>query len=314
MDLLSVVIPIHNSEKYLDNCIKSVISQTYENIEIILVENNSTDNSLNICQKYAKQDRRVKIVYEKKKGAAVARNCGIMYSTGTYIAFVDSDDYLREDAYEILMSSMKNKHADMICFSYKNVNEDGAELKWYEPSLSRYEKRNEIFTGKELASIFLTSRDIEGFGWNKLFRRSLLIENNFMFDENKRAYEDMAVLFELLSKCDRAILCPEKLYFYRQVSSSLTHADYVLKYQEYRDSLQQIMNCAESMGLFKAAEVFDISRTIWSDYNSLKNGMKIDDITLKYSFKHVFQKLIFNLKSEKLKTVAKAFFLYHRLV
>ena len=110
LKMLSIIIPIYNSEKYLRDCLASVIDQTYKDLEIILVDNNSTDNSLKICKEYAAKDNRIRLMQERKKGAAAARNLGIKAAKGDYITFADSDDYLREDAYEILLNRIKKNN------------------------------------------------------------------------------------------------------------------------------------------------------------------------------------------------------------
>lgn len=302
---LSIIIPVHNSERYLEMCIQSVLSQTYKNIEIILVENNSTDNSYKICEKYSEQDSRIRIVVEKKSGAAAARNSGMRIATGKYITFVDSDDYLRADAYIILLQLIEEKNADIVCYSYKNISEDGANLNWYEPKLKKFRK---VYTGREAACIFLNSRNIEGFCWNKLFKRSVLLENNFCFDEDKIAFEDMAVLFDLISNCGTVIFCNEKLYFYRQVKTSLTHEKYTLKHLEYEKALNQIINRARQLGLPKEAEVFKLSRNVWNDYDSLNGEEAIAEF--KEGTAHTLYILLFYLKSEKIKTILKLVYLW----
>ena len=162
--MLSIIIPIYNSEKYLRDCLASVIDQTYKDLEIILVDNNSTDNSLKICKEYAAKDNRIRLMQERKKGAAAARNLGIKAAKGDFITFADSDDYLREDAYEILLNRIKKSNCDIMCYSSHIVDELGNKKGWYEPQLRRYEKGKCCYTGEEAAKIYLTSRDIEGFG------------------------------------------------------------------------------------------------------------------------------------------------------
>lgn len=307
--MLSIIIPVYNSEKYLTECIESLINQSYEDIEIILVDNNSTDNSINICREFRKKDGRIIILSEKKKGAAAARNCGIKAAKGKYITFVDSDDYVQNDAYRILIEIIEKNNCDAVCFSFCNVDEDGNRLNWYEPCLQKYTRRKDIFTGKEVAGIFLTSRDIEGFGWNKIFQTSYIRDNNFCFDEDKTAYEDIVLCFNAILGCNKVALCEEKLYSYRQVPLSLTHTNYMKKNMEYADSVAQIIASAERAELLREAKVFNASREIWKAYDELKNG-KYRSFYFKYGKIKTLWFIFSGLKSEKWRTVLKATIIY----
>ena len=307
--MLSIIIPVYNSEKYLRSCIESVIYQSYHDIEIILVDNNSTDGSLKICQEYAERDKRIRLLSEKKKGAAAARNCGIRVAAGDYITFVDSDDYIRNDAYKILTDIMEENNCDIVCFSFNIVDENGLKLDWYEPNLKRYTKLKCCYTGIEIAKIFLTSRDIEGFGWNKIFKRSFIEENGILYDESKKAYEDMAIFFEALLKADRVFLCQEKLYYYRQISSSLTHINYGFKDLEYDDSVNHIGILAERYGLINEVCIFKASRYVWSRYAELDNDER-ENIIILSDFLKLIWYILSGLKSEKFKTLVKATLIY----
>lgn len=304
--MLSIIVPVHNSSMYLEKCIGSILGQSYKDIELILVENSSTDNSLQICEKYQEKDSRIKVIVVKEKGAARARNCGIRVANGEYITFVDSDDYLHENAYEILLNKLKKTKADAICYSYKYVCEDGEDLQWYEPRLSKYEK--ECFSGIETVKIFLTSKDIEGFCWNKIFRMDFFKSNNIFFEENKTAYEDMAIMFDALLACNSVVFCSEKLYFYRQVKNSLTHSDYDRKNIEYDNSVQHIINSAKKIGILKEIAIYKISREIWSLYEQYKIGKR--DLTLSGNIINVLWTLFIGLRAEKYKTMLKAFIIY----
>lgn len=307
-DKISVVIPIHNSEKYLAECLDSVLSQTYSNIEVILIENLSTDLSMEICKEYTRKDDRVKLFIENKPGAAAARNCGIKNATGEYITFVDSDDFLERQAYEIIMGKMNIYNSDLACYSFNYVDENKDIIKWYTPRLSKYNMKKKVYTGKETAAIFLQSKDIEGFGWNKVFKRDVFINNNILFEENKTAYEDMAILFDAISYCKRVIFINSKLYNYRQIETSLTHFDYNNKEREYNDSIEHIALTAKRMKLIKELNVFLVSRKIISLYNKSDcreiNNYKCQNGTKKFIYE--LWMILKNYKSEKIKTIAKA--------
>ena len=111
-DKISVIIPIYNTEKYLPRCIESIIKQTYDNIEIILVNDGSTDQSSKICKKYSRIDNRVVLIEQDNKGAAAARNTGLRHATGNYIGWVDSDDYIEPDMFEKMLDCIHKENAD----------------------------------------------------------------------------------------------------------------------------------------------------------------------------------------------------------
>lgn len=303
--MISIIIPIYNSELYLRKCLDSIISQTYKDLEIILVDNNSTDSSIEICKEYAEKDRRIRLMQETKKGAAAARNLGIKVAKGNYITFVDSDDYLRKDAYEILVDTIQNNECDIVCFSFHIVDELGKKLGWYEPRLHRYISRKCCYTGKEAAGIYLTSRDIEGFGWNKFFSRKFIEENNILYDENKTAYEDMAVFFEAILKADKIVFCDEKLYYYRQNHDSLTHKEYANKNNDYISSNKTIVLLAKANGLDKEANTFIARQYIYGAYNEFKRGEK-EQLYNEFGNAKTIWYILTGLKSEKIKMIIKA--------
>lgn len=116
---VSVIVPVYNVEKYLARCVDSITSQTYENLDIILVDDGSTDNSGRICGEYAKKDTRIRVIHQKNKGASAARNCGITAASGNYIGFIDSDDWIDKDMYELLVNTAIEHHADIVrCDTY----------------------------------------------------------------------------------------------------------------------------------------------------------------------------------------------------
>ena len=113
-ELISIVIPVYNVEKYLKQCLDSIINQTYTNLEIILVDDGSTDNSGTICDYYSKIDKRIRVIHKKNEGQSIARNIGIKVSNGKYIGFLDSDDWVEQDMYRFLIENIEKYNADII--------------------------------------------------------------------------------------------------------------------------------------------------------------------------------------------------------
>ena len=113
---ISVIVPIYNADRYLDKCIDSIIMQTYTDLEIILIDDGSTDGSLKICQKYEEQDKRVVVIHRENSGLVAARKLGVKYAHGEYVTFVDADDYIDWDTYEILMNQLDSSNVDIVAF------------------------------------------------------------------------------------------------------------------------------------------------------------------------------------------------------
>ena len=122
--LISVIVPIYNVEKYLDNCVKSIVNQTYKNLEIILVDDGSPDSCPAICDNWAKIDSRINVIHQKNSGVSAARNIGIKSSLGDFITFVDGDDFIDSDMYETLVSAYLKNGADIVGCSFKTIDEN----------------------------------------------------------------------------------------------------------------------------------------------------------------------------------------------
>ena len=122
MEKLSVIIPIYNVEKYLDRCIKSICNQTYENLEIILVDDGSTDGSPEMCDQYVEKDKRIKVIHKQNGGLSDARNVGLEYATGQYIFFCDSDDYVERDLISECMESISKDSIDILIFAISKIS------------------------------------------------------------------------------------------------------------------------------------------------------------------------------------------------
>lgn len=184
-DLLSIIIPIYNAEKYLEKCITSVLNQTYKNIEVILVNDGSSDNSLNICRDFHKKDKRIQIIDKPNEGVSSARNAGLDVCTGMYIGFVDSDDWIEPSMYEELYRMVVNEECD---FAECAVNlDDGDKV------FKRIERgKNYILSGKSALKRQLESKTYECIPriavWSRLFKRSFWDNKRFPVGEVHEEY------------------------------------------------------------------------------------------------------------------------------
>lgn len=214
MNRISIIVPVYNTSEYLEKCLYSLINQTIKNIEIIVVNDGSTDNSLEIINKIAKDDQRIKVYNKKNGGLSSARNYGIEKSTGKYIGFVDSDDYVREDMYEILGKNLENSFADMsICRWYIVENEIKKECS--------FKTENKILNSEDAINLLLSHSSFDNFVVTKLYKRELF--DNIRFDEGK-LLEDLLIMYKLINKARLISLCSEPLYYYVQRNNSITNS------------------------------------------------------------------------------------------
>lgn len=214
MEKISVIVPIYNVEKYLERCIQSIIKQTYKNLEIILVNDGSTDNCARICEEYAQRDSRIKVIHKKNGGLADARNKGLEIATGEYIGFIDSDDYIEEDMYEYLYSLLQENNADIsICGKYL-VYEDG-EIK------SKYNVNDgiKVFNTEEALIQLNSFSSFNMSVWDRLYKAEIVKDIKFPFGKKS---EDYFVMYQYFSKAQKVVVSELPKYYYFQRANSIS--------------------------------------------------------------------------------------------
>lgn len=220
-ELISIIVPIYNSEKCLDKCICSIINQSYQNIEIILVNDGSRDNSLDICNKYAKKDFRIKVVDKKNEGVSIARNTGIKFSNGIYITFVDADDWIERDWIEKLYKELKKANVDVIRGNYYKENDNGIYGKG-ESFFKNKKLDNSNIIEKELAIKLILSGKLLSYVWLLLMKKSVLEQNKLLFNTEISMMED-TLLYAELFWANTSIMCTDIFgYHYYDNNDSLT--------------------------------------------------------------------------------------------
>ncbi|MCZ0891368.1 glycosyltransferase [Ligilactobacillus saerimneri] len=221
LPLISVIVPIYNVQNELSRCIDSIIKQSYQKMELILVDDGSTDGSLEICQRYANKDKRIKVYSKVNGGLSDARNFGLKYAVGDYVAFIDSDDYVGSSYLEKLYTSVTDKKTDVaVCaFSKVDINGDLEEIVHFPSELDGDE-----ISGRELLKLVF-AKDGYTFvvAWNKLYKRKLF--NNVQFEKGK-LHEDEFINFPLFWNVKRVSIVNESLYNYVQRTGSITNSKY----------------------------------------------------------------------------------------
>lgn len=211
--LISIIIPVYKVEKYLEKCIQSVINQTYENLQIILVDDGSPDNCGKICDEYAERDQRIEVIHKSNGGLSDARNKGLEIAKGEYIGFVDSDDYIEADMYEVLYNLLKQYNADVSICNFYTVSQGKISIKNADNGINEY---NRIEILKEI----LLDKNIQSYAWNKLYKKEL-------FDEIKypigKKYEDIGTTFYLLEKCNKVVVTGKSEYYYINRQDSIVN-------------------------------------------------------------------------------------------
>ena len=214
MDKISVVVPVYNVSKYLKECVDTILKQTYTNLEIILVDDGSTDDSGNICEEYAKKDNRIKVIHKKNGGLSSARNAGIKIATGKYIGFVDSDDWIDLDMYNKLYKNMKKEKAQISCCNrllvYSNLEKKYGTTSYYE-----------VMDSKRAIELMCTYGYIGVSAYTKLYEKDLF--NGIEFPDGKKS-EDVFIMYKLFEKASTIVYDATPLYYYRQRSGSITTA------------------------------------------------------------------------------------------
>lgn len=208
--IVSVLIPVYNVEEYLEKCLKSVMAQTLNNIEIICVNDGSTDGSLKILEKYKALDRRIKVVNKENGGLPSARNAGLEIARGKYIGFVDSDDYIEPKMYEILVENAKKHNSDVVICGANIFPETPRANQWLYETLSPWYRHYEEFT----SDILFKMTDTTPFLWRTIVSKRLIDSHNFRLDENVVLGEDKAFQCMIYPYAKGITVIPDKLYNY----------------------------------------------------------------------------------------------------
>ena len=227
--LISIIVPVYNVKKYLEKCIISILNQTYKNLEIILIDDGSTDGSSEICDKLKEKDKRILVIHKENKGVSTARNEGLKIATGDYIGFVDSDDFLEKDMYSNMINRIENDNTKMVICNAYLEDENGVQTKKFKSDSPN------IIDSHELMDRIMEDYVVQGYMWNKLYERSLIYNDKnyyLKFDTNISNLEDRLFNLELIDKNKKfnVSFLNEKLYHYIQRESSAIHRRYNDKY------------------------------------------------------------------------------------
>lgn len=222
---LSVIIPVYNAKSYLTRCLDSLLDQTFTDFEAILVDDGSTDDSAALCDGYAEKDHRFHCIHKENGGHTSARQAGLRQAVGTYVAFVDSDDWINPAMYQTMCGAAKDTGADMVCCNYTAVTPKGDILCRASFPEGLYEKEQleeQVYPRMLYSGTYFTYGAAPNL-WNKLFRRELLTKNLYPVPLSLKLGEDALVSYICLLESSRVYFCGDFFYYYQSTASSLTH-------------------------------------------------------------------------------------------
>ena len=274
---LSIIVSVYNTEKYLEQCLNSLISQEFESCEILLINDGSSDKSGEICNLFSEKRRNIHVYHQDNQGVSVARNRGIQEAKGKYITFVDSDDFISPEIYKQLINTLIINQADLACCDVDYYTEDGHKIKGGKKNLPTIMSKKDF-----MAHIFDRPRTIRGSVYNKIFCRSKILQ---FFDESITMSEDIKFLINYCINCKKIVYIDEAYYHIR----------------ERDNSLSRNKNIDPSQGLRVRGEIISLLETIDSDLRNLAESDYLDNC-LQYEGKD-YRLLKNYVKSNLLKTM-----------
>ena len=251
---ITVVLPVYNVVDYLEECIKSVLKQTYVNFELILVDDGSSDGSELICDKYKEMDCRIIVIHQKNGGLSAARNTGISYASGKFITFIDSDDYIAPEYIEKLYEAIIKYDADISMCDFQKVPENS---KLSERTILFGKMIKELVLNKEetIKEVYRdTNHGIDFVAWAKMYRLDLFKTNNIYFPVGK-LHEDTFTTYKLIFCCDRIIYVDAPMYYYIIRKGSITTSDFSVKRLDMIEATREEYKFFEKKGNYELMEI-----------------------------------------------------------
>ncbi len=234
LPVISVIIPVYNVAKLLERCVESVRNQIYPNLEIILVDDGSTDMSGAFCDVFAKKDPRVKVIHQSNQGLSAARNAGLKLATGKWLTFVDSDDYLQPDMIDLLHRMCYTNKLQMSICGFREVSSDDDAANTPPSSAPTTER---VLSTTECLKAMLCEEGFSMSAWGKLYARELF--DLVRFPEH-RLYEDVGTTYKLVLQCDRIAVSSAQAYNYYQHDASITKQNFTLRKMDLIDLTDQM--------------------------------------------------------------------------
>ena len=285
--LISVIVPVYNVEKFLDKCISSIVNQTYKNLEIILIDDGSTDESVQICDKWQEKDNRVRLTHKENTGVSDTRNIGLEKTTGEYICFVDSDDYIEPDYIENLYKSLTENNAD--------IASCGHIAEAYSNSVILFSNSNFVADTEETLKRLFLRNDVFPVLWGKLYKKELF--DGIRFPDGK-IHEDIATVYKVLAKSKITTHIDKAGYHYIQRHGSIMHKEFSKERLIVIDFLEELLEFIEKEypNLMEYAEEFFIRQLNRHVILCKENKMKADCKNIKIKLREYIPRILKNKK------------------
>lgn len=296
MNKISVIVPVYNGEKELSRCVTSIQNQTYSNLEIILVDDGSSDNSGLICDGFAAEDGRIKVIHQSNKGVAAARKRGFEMSSGGVLGFIDSDDYIEQNMYRKMMEDYENYDAQLVFCDYNSV--EATKI-----SNNKF-AAHDLILDRKLALKYLAEDSLKSFMWNKIYKRSILKESDFYVG---KLMEDFLCMPNILSRCN--VIAYKKGGYYNYVR----HDDSIMGSTDALYIFWQA--CVERFNWyiknFPEVSAMCLNRVVCVGLTCFENGFMTaeQEKTIKSFFKHHFKDIIKNKQLNLHKKVKAIFYM-----
>ena len=286
LELISVIVPVYRVEEFLDDCIKSIVEQSYHNLEIILVDDVSQDKFPLKCDEWARRDERIRVIHKKNGGLSDARNTGIRMASGDYIAFIDSDDWVSPDFFENLYYSLIKSNAQIaasgIVWAYNDHLQNDKFI---------YDQR--MFSPEEALETLIQGRGFYAVAWNKLYKKTLFEGIEFPVG---KLHEDEFVTYRLVGKATKLILCQNAIYYYRQREGSIMQ-EWSIRHLDALDAFFQRntylkknypkLYVNDKVTLLMACVGFFRECSKLTDFKSEENKIRQDSKSIKFSLKEL---------------------------
>lgn len=249
MPEISVIVPVYKVEKYLEKCIDSILNQTFKNFELILIDDGSPDRCGEMCDEYAEKDDRIHVIHQENRGVSAARNAGIKKASGNYIIFIDSDDYLEKDMFQIMINVAKEKETDVVTCAINYWDEEGNSLR------SDFIKEATYNNGQLMSALFGKPTPLGNGCCNKLFKFNK--EKKALFQEGLAIAEDWIYLFDVFSVCNTGCQINDILYNVVERRGSATRNNKIETTYKRILSSQVLMDKAKNHSIVLEAEAAD---------------------------------------------------------
>lgn len=292
---ISIIIPVYKAEKYIHECIDSILAQTLTEFELILINDGSPDKSGDICDKYAEKDNRIKVIHKKNEGPSIARNIGINIAKGKYIGFVDSDDVISNDMYEKMYNNIINNNSDIVICGYSEINISKDKT----TNLTNPLNGKNFIEGRAIRKEFeelISKNTILGYAslWNKLYCKKFIVKNNILINEKLKIAEDLCFNIEAILKAEKISSVNEALYSYRKINeNSITNSSRDIFYEGLNAS-KEILKTLEKnkicYDIYNKCEKYENSKIIMTYANRI-NGIIKSNLSIIQKYNEIKSKV-----------------------